>query len=211
MPANLYSSTTNLIKPLRHYADSDVINMFAYDLASVNKGTFVQIQGSGWRNTDDTLNILSATAVGASFNGVTSDRYSTTARVTASSTGIETSFTGATVGPAAGGGSSRYNKCIGMLLNDVRETDENGEKLAFNPRKAVELGCVISGQTVPILTRGIIVAYAAGAVAGSGAFIGAEGTLKTLFADHINSTRVGTYLGSADNDGYALLKLDINN
>ena len=210
MAANLYSSTTNLIKPLRDYSSSDVLNMFAYDLASVNKGTFVQIQGSGWRNTDDVLNILSATAVGASFNGVTSDRYSTTARVTVSSTGTETSFTGATAS-AAGGGSTRYNKCIGMLLNDVRETDENGEKLAFNPRKAVELSCVISGQTVPILTRGIIVAYASGAVAGSGAFIGSDGTLKTAFSDHINSTKVGTYLGSADNDGYALLKIDINN
>ena len=45
---------------------------------------------------------------------------------------------------------------LGMLLYDVREDDENGEKLIFNPRKAAENDYVISGQAVPILTRGIV-------------------------------------------------------
>jgi len=41
------------------------------------------------------------------------------------------------------------------LLNDVREVDENGEKLIFKPRKAAEMQCAVSGQAVPIAIRGV--------------------------------------------------------
>ena len=36
-----YSSTKRLIKPFRGYGEHEVINMFAFDLETVNKGTFV--------------------------------------------------------------------------------------------------------------------------------------------------------------------------
>lgn len=187
-----YSSTKRLIKPFRGYGEHEVINMFAFDLETVNKGTFVKVLGSGWRNTDDALNILSSNSVGASYSNVVSDRYSTTARVTTAGTGD-------------------LGKVIGVLLNDVRETDENGEKLIYNPRKAAELSAVVSGQTVPVLKRGIILAYATGATAGNSAFINANGELETnagLYGG-AGGAKVGTYLGSADNDGYALLNLDL--
>jgi len=187
-----YSSTKRLIKPFRGYGEHEVINMFAFDLETVNKGTFVKVLGAGWKNTDDSLNITSATAVGASYSNVVSDRYSTTARVTTAGTGD-------------------LGKVIGVLLNDVRETDENGEKLIYNPRKAAELSAVVSGQTVPVLKRGIILAYATGATAGNSAFINANGELETNASIYGGSggAKVGTYLGSADDDGYALLNLDL--
>ena len=96
-----------------------------------------------------------------------------------------------------------------MLLNDVRETDENGEKLIYNPRKAAELSAVVSGQTVPVLKRGIILAYATGATAGNGAFINTLGELESNASIHGSYVKVGTYLVSADDDGYALLNLDL--
>lgn len=187
-----YSSTKRLIKPFRGYGEHEVINMFAFDLETVNKGTFVKVLGAGWKNTDDALNITSATSVGASYNNVVSDRYSTTARVTTAGTGD-------------------LGKVIGLLLNDVRETDENGEKLIYNPRKAAELSAVVSGQTVPILKRGVILAYATGATAGNSAFINANGELESNSTIYGGSggAKVGIYLGSADDDGYALLNLDL--
>lgn len=187
-----YSSTKRLIKPFRGYGEHEVINMFAFDLETVNKGTFVKVLGAGWKNTDDALNITSATAVGASYSNVVSDRYSTTARVTTAGTGD-------------------LGKVIGLLLNDVRETDENGEKLIYNPRKAAELSAVVSGQTVPVLKRGVILAYATGATAGSSAFINANGELESnsVIYGGAGGAKVGTYLGSADDDGYALLNLDL--
>ena len=185
-----YSSTKRLIKPFRGYGEHEVINMFAFDLETVNKGTFVKVLGNGWKNSDDILNITSATSVGTSYSNVVSDRYSTTARVTTAGTGD-------------------VGKVIGMLLNDVRETDENGEKLIFNPRKAAELSAVVSGQTVPILKRGIVLAYATGASAGNAAYINTLGELESNAAIHGSYVKVGTYLGSADDDGYALLNLDL--
>lgn len=187
-----YSSTKRLIKPFRGYGEHEVINMFAFDLETVNKGTFVKVLGAGWKNTDDALNITSATSAGASYSNVVSDRYSTTARVTTAGTGD-------------------LGKVIGLLLNDVRETDENGEKLIYNPRKAAELSAVVSGQTVPILKRGVILAYATGATAGNSAFINANGELESNSTIYGGSggAKVGTYLGSADDDGYALLNLDL--
>ena len=47
------------------------------------------------------------------------------------------------------------DSAVGMLLYDVAEYDENGEKLLYNPRQAVEMQTVISGQAVPIVTDGI--------------------------------------------------------
>jgi hypothetical protein len=185
-----YSSTKRLIKPFRGYGEHEVINMFAFDLETVNKGTFVKVLGNGWKNSDDALNITSSTSAGASYFNVVSDRYSTTARVTTAGTGDA-------------------NKVIGLLLNDVRETDENGEKLIYNPRKAAELSAVVSGQTVPVLKRGIILAYATGATAGNAAYISTVGELETNASLHGSYVKVGTYLGSADDDGYALLNLDL--
>jgi predicted RecA/RadA family phage recombinase len=42
-----------------------------------------------------------------------------------------------------------------MTLFDVKEKDENGELLKFNPRKAAEMQAVLAGQAVPIITKGI--------------------------------------------------------
>jgi len=188
-----YVSTKRLIKPLRAYAEHEVINVFAYDLDTVNKGTFVKVKGSGWVSDQDAVGLLNNSSIGASFYGTVNDRYGTTAQVTVAGTGD-------------------VNKVIGCLLMDVRETDENGEKLVFHPRKAAELQCVVSGQSAPILRRGILLAYATGATAGNQAYINSTGELETNSSIYggTGGARVGVYLGSADANGYALLALDCN-
>ncbi len=44
---------------------------------------------------------------------------------------------------------------LGMTLNQTLLTDENGEKLLYNPVKRAELQAVLTGQAVPVATRGI--------------------------------------------------------
>jgi hypothetical protein len=43
---------------------------------------------------------------------------------------------------------------LGITLNQTVLEDENGEKLLYNPVKAAELQAVLSGQAVPVATRG---------------------------------------------------------
>jgi len=44
---------------------------------------------------------------------------------------------------------------LGLTLNQTLSTDENGERLLYNPVKRAELQAVLTGQAVPVATRGI--------------------------------------------------------
>src|SRR4051812_41535350 len=95
------------IKPFRQYGEDNIINFFACDTVPCNKGTFVT-PTVGWKNDDD-VNVMLGD-VGASYGNTVSQRYGVTPRVASATSG---------------------NALLGMLLNDVREVDENGELLKF--------------------------------------------------------------------------------
>jgi hypothetical protein len=89
---------------------------------------------------------------------------------------------------------------LGMLLFDVRELDENSIPLKYNPRKAAEMEAALSGQAVPIVTRGIFLysgVITGGAisgtpiVAGADAYAGAGGVVSTT-----GLNKVGKFLGA---------------
>lgn len=187
-----YSSTSKLLKPLRQNSEWEVLGFFGHN-AEQNKGTFVKVS-AGWKNSDSSANLGGGLnlggAVGASYDGTVNDRFALSALTTVAGTGDA-------------------NKVIGILLQDVRETDENGNKLIFNPRKKAELQAVLTGEGCPILSRGIVLAYVTGAVAGTRAYINNAGVLSSLTADTGSNVAVGKYLGDADDDGYALLKLEL--
>lgn len=191
-----YSSTLRLIKPLRIYGEEEIIPFFAHDSASINAGSFVKVKGSGWKNTVAANNYGGGVEVagdaGASYAGVYSQRMMVSAQVTIAGTGDA-------------------NKIVGLILKDVRETDENGEQLKFRPRKAAELDCVISGQANPVLTKGVILVYSTGAVAGDLAYISATNGQLDVGTANVGPVpvSVGKYLGDADDDGFALLKLEL--
>lgn len=124
----------NRLLPLRDYNEHDVINMFSFNGASAQAGTFVVLETNNPQNTDGWTN----SAVGAAFDGVTSFRYEVKSKV-----------------KAAPSGSTKYNT-LGVLLNDVMEQDENGLLLKFNPLRKAELQAVTSGEMVPILTKGLL-------------------------------------------------------
>lgn len=190
-----YSSTKNLLRPARNHSEHEVIPFFSVDASSINKGTFVKATGNGVVFEDSNYSwaggITSAGDVGANYPGVVSNRYRVTAQVTTAGTGDA-------------------NQVLGALLYDVRETDENGDRLVNNPRKARELQCVVSGQANPILSRGHVLYYVTGTpVAGAKAYIDGNGEINVNATLTHNAVSVGKFLGTANADGYALVKLEL--
>jgi hypothetical protein len=105
-----------------------------------------------------------------------------------------------------------------MLLYRVAEQDENGLLFKFNPRKAAESQVVLSGQTVPIATRGILLVsgeFNGGRQAGDALFPSGAGLWTTSTTgqnnganEHCNS-KVGKLLGAPNGKGHALVLLNI--
>ena len=186
-------ATTCDLRPFRDYDEHNVINLFAYSgTLPVKKGTIVKIVPSseghgGWKATDE-LQLLGD--VGNNFANTVSDSYGVNAKVQDAANQDE-------------------DNAIGMLLYDVKETDENGEKLIFNPRKAAELGVALSGQAVPIVTKGIFLYKGINGTptAGANAYIGANGILSATAGSA--TARVGQFLGAKDADDNVLVKLEI--
>ena len=180
------------LRPFRQYSESDVVNLFAFsgDSTLVVKGLAVKVTGDGWTNEANSSPVEALGSVGASYTNVVSQRYGVKARVAVAASG---------------------DAILGLTLMDVRELDENGEKLVFNPRKAAEMGVVISGQAVPILTKGLVLySGAANVAAGSAAYVsGAAGELAGAATLPTNATQVGKWLSKNDSNGIALLKIEL--
>tara|TARA_R100000008_G_C3568119_1_gene160364 strand:- start:183 stop:746 length:564 start_codon:yes stop_codon:yes gene_type:complete len=183
------------LKPFRVYDEHDVINLYAYSGSigltagdKVPKGTLVKVQGDGWKNTDEPTEMLGSP--GASYNGTVSQRYGSTAKICQTSSG---------------------NVALGVLLHDIAEVDENGELLKFNPRKAAEMEVAISGQSAPVLSRGILL-YSGDSIGtvtpGTKLFAGDSGEIIATNGDSAGY-KVGHVLGASDTDGYALIKLEL--
>ena len=197
------------LKPFRSYDEHDVVNLFALDDPSVNlnvddakikKGVLVSAAGNGWKNTDEALDshglggASSTSAPGKSFANTVSLRYGTTARVAPTKT---------TEVP------------LGITLWDMAERDENGEKLLYHPRKAAEMQAVISGQTMPVLTKGIVLykgdlTLNRAIPAGTAVYNSTSGDGE-LSKDNPSSaeTKVGKTHGAKDDQDYVLLKVEL--
>lgn len=172
------------LRPLRDYDEKDVINLYAFSgTLPVNKGTLVKVQGNGWTSADE-LEMIGSAGDLAPSNTV-SQRYGVAAKV---------SLNGAS------------DSAVGMTLFDVKETDENGEQLKFNPRKAAELQAVISGQAVPLVTRGIFLydGITGTVTAGQTLYAAASGGIAQN-----GTVAVGKALGTKDASGYCLIKLSL--
>lgn len=116
---------------------------------------------------------------------------------------------------------------LGIMLRDVRQEDENGENLLFYPQKKDELQCVVSGESVPVATRGLFAFNANGLAGGvapavnSYAIPAADGLLTGVAAptDAQRKFVVGKWIATgsrasvSDTDAfegpYAILKLEL--
>jgi hypothetical protein len=85
-------------------------------------------------------------------------------------------YNGMTVEPAGSG-----EVAVGITLRETLAYDENGEKLLYYKQKLDEAQAVLPGQTVPVLTRGLVLldsdAVTGDPAVGAQLEVGADGTL----------------------------------
>ena len=183
------------LKPLRDYSEHDVLNGFYAWSGAIpaSKGTFVKIS-SGWSSDAELGELGNA---GAAYNNVVSQRV-----------GLTT-----TVGPCNGTGDA----AIGCLLYDVREVDENGILLKWDPAKQARMQCVLSGQSTVILRKGLV--HYSGVVGtvtpGGAAYLGMNGDVNATvsgtaaLASVGTVTQVGKFMGVPNAQGWVLLDIDL--
>jgi hypothetical protein len=187
------------LRPLRDYDEHDVINLFSWSGAvPAYKGTMAKIASPSGYVASQADPVEMFGAAGNAYGNTVSDRYRTTAQITTCGTGDD----------------GVKDIPLGMLLYDVRETDENGEKLLYHPRKAAENDWVISGQAAPVLTRGILL-YSGATLAsdtvtvGQALYTAANGELSVTAAHVEKSTLVGKALSLKDANNHMLIKLEL--
>ena len=117
-------------------AENDKINIYALNTASGEAGTFVTVQAANLG--DDPISYVSRPDAFANTLGNATSNYP------------ESNF------KVRAAVATDTGTVVGMLLNDVREIDENGQSLHFYPEKKAELQCVVSGEVCPIATRGTV-------------------------------------------------------
>ena len=182
------------LRPFRDYSEHDVINLFAFDYSGTDQdaGKLVKIKTSAGFSANDNLN-QDATMLWDNLQNVVSDRYAVNARV-----------------DLAGSGETP----LGMMLYGCKEVDENGEKLIYNPRKAAEMQVTVSGQAVPVVTRGLFLVNnvdgtpTAAATAYCGAGAAGDGLISATSGG--SKVTIGKFLGpdtNGDGTGDVLLKL----
>jgi len=150
------------ILPYRDYSEHDVVNLFslatsAYTIADAKSNAAV---GGAF----DSGVVVKVSAGSATLPG---DMHSTESGLDASGDlrdylGASFSsahigynaypFNGMTVEPEDATG----DKAIGITLRETLAYDENGEKMLYYKQKLDEAQAVLPGQTVPVLTRGIV-------------------------------------------------------
>jgi hypothetical protein len=143
------------ILPFRQYVEQDVINLYALQGSDVNAqldtrgngdaGVFVKITNGDL--TDGPIEYQTDSYLGKTdYPYVGRDQYpAVKLRIGVAGTG---------------------DNVLGLTLNQTALRDENGEKLLYYPQKALENQAVLSGQAVPVLSRGVIALSSTAAGAG---------------------------------------------
>ena len=154
------------ILPYRDYSDHEVVNLFALDTASLTFADCVEA-GSGDWDSGVVVKVNTGELPGdvpGKLDSESSDKLRK--YLGASFTNAHIGFNaypsnGMTVAPAAA-----TDTPLGITLRETLAFDENGEKLLYYKQKLDEAQAVLPGQTVPVLTRGLVM-LAASAFTGS--------------------------------------------
>jgi hypothetical protein len=144
------------ILPYRDYSEHDVVNLFALDVTGKTLSSF-KSNGTG----DFDAGVVVSVSAGALPGEVSELRATSPDNLRdylgASFSGAHIGFNGypantcMTVAPADGTG-----RALGITLRETLAFDENGEKMISYKQKLDEAQGVLPGQSVPILTKGLI-------------------------------------------------------
>ena len=172
--------------PYRNYDDNDIINEFSFDQSSGEAGTFVKVVAADLSR--DPVEYTTSSYFGNTLGNATSEYPEVVNKVGVTS------------------GTGDAGAVLGMLHRDVRDTDENGEKLHFYPQKREQLQCVLSGEAVPILTEGTVDINARGLEGGvcpninDAAVLGANGQVTGVAYASLSAAQkdavVGKFIGT---------------
>lgn len=124
----------NRFYPLRDVSEHDQVPFFSHMTTGL-AGQLVKIV-TGAANPQN-FDGWSTSNVGASIGNTVSYRYESKAKFT----------------PAVSG-DTKFN-ALGVALYSTLETDENGLPLKYYPQRAKEIGAVVSGENVPVATKGL--------------------------------------------------------
>jgi hypothetical protein len=176
------------IKPFRAYDENDVLNIYSLAEASGNAGDLVQYQSlnpSDWDGYDMNNNL-------APFPGMSIPLYVNKAKVAQSTSGSTTNV-------------------LGMAIWNTRQSDPLGRPLIYTPDRYMELHVVTSGQTLPVLKRGMVFVsgYEGTANAGSGIAAGDGGLGAWKVVGKDVTPNLGKWLSQSGADGYALAYLNV--
>ncbi len=145
------------ILPYRDYSEHDVVNLFALDLSSANAAALAAMTSAG--SGDHDAGVVVKVSAGA-LPGDTPSTLATSGALRdylgASFSGVHIGFNaypsnGMTVAPADGTGAT-----LGITLRETLAFDENGEKMLTYKQKLDEAQGVLPGQTVPVLSKGMV-------------------------------------------------------
>ena len=158
------------LEPFRDYSEHDVLNLFAFgDVDVILNASTVVYAGScvkvktGWSNSNEPQDMIGN--VGAEYNNTVSQRWGVASDVQYTDGGAD-------------------EAALGITLYDVREYDENGEALKFNPR-----------------------ASSAGILQDQDVFATGNGQVTSMGQKAVNN-RIGRTLGGPSTDGSVLVKFD---
>ena len=198
--------------PFRQYDENDVINFYSLDTVTGEAGSVVQVSSANLSTEPTQFVERTDSDSYDATQGHALSLYPEVPYKVTKSTG-----TGAAVRP------------LGILLRDVRNKDENGENLLYYPEKKEELQCVVSGEAVPVATKGIFTmnakAFSRGVTPSVGQFAqaGPNGTVTGVtptaanhHTHHVHS--IGKFIGTGLSESqsstdafagaYALLQLN---
>lgn len=200
----------NRIEPFRDYSEHEVVNLFALDLAGLTLADMKNLGAAG--NDWD-----SGVAVKASGGGLAGDIPSGFATDSAVNNAPLRAYLGYNHESVSGNPShigrndmpintltvaacgDDDTEAIGLTLRQTLAYDENGENLLRYPVKKDELQAVGPGETVPVLTRGLVILNADGMdgtpVQGDPLECAADGKLKKVAG---GGTVVGRVLAVGD-------------
>ena len=181
------------ILPYRDYSEHDVVNLFALDVTGKTLSSFVS-NGTG----DFDAGVVVSVSAGALPGEVSELRASTPDNLRdylgASFGGAHIGFngypanTGMTVAPADGSG-----RALGITLRETLAFDENGEKMLYYKQKLDEAQGVLPGQTVPVLTKGLVLL--SGSAFSSAPALGDDLEVSSTAGKLVTAT-TGTVVGS---------------
>ena len=131
------------ILPFRQYAEEDVVNLFANSAANNqvsdsgdgDAGVFVKVD-AGDLSLDPIQYETNSYLGKTDYPFIGRDQYP--------------------VVPLKVAAADTTTACVGITLLQTAQFDENNEKLLYYPQKQLETQSVLSGQAVPVLTKGVV-------------------------------------------------------